>query len=64
MVLNFPFIVPSYVLYVTAFLVIGISDNICATVCMQDKFEPTSVLLSECLIVCTRHKSLQNVLCA
>ena len=28
------------VLYVTAFLTFGISDNICVTVCMQDKFEP------------------------
>ena len=51
------------VLYMIVFLTFGIFDNICVTVCMQDKFERTSignvstVLLSECPIVCTRHKS-------
>ncbi|PIO13642.1 hypothetical protein AB205_0134630, partial [Aquarana catesbeiana] len=39
----FIFLSSSYVLYVTAFLTFGISDKICVTVCMQDKFEPTSV---------------------
>ena len=29
------------VLYVTVFLTFGISNNICVTVCMQDKFEGT-----------------------
>ncbi|PIO36887.1 hypothetical protein AB205_0138190 [Aquarana catesbeiana] len=59
--LNFIFLGSSYVLYVTAFLPFGISNKICVTVCMQDKFEPTSVgknpwiLLSENPIVCTRH---------
>ena len=43
LVLTISLTVLSYVLYVTAFLENGISDNICATVCMQDKFEPTSV---------------------
>ena len=56
LVLNWPFLVSSYVLDVTAFLTFGISNRICVTVCMQDKFEPTSVgknpwiLLSECPI--------------
>ncbi|PIO26393.1 hypothetical protein AB205_0155630 [Aquarana catesbeiana] len=42
----------------------GITDKICVTVCMQDKFESTSVgknpwiLLSECPIVCTGHNLL------
>ncbi|PIO31179.1 hypothetical protein AB205_0046460 [Aquarana catesbeiana] len=60
--LNFIFFSSSYVLYVTAFLTFGIYDQLCVTVCMQDKFEPTSVgkkawiLLSECAIVCTGHK--------
>ena len=39
--LNFIDLSTFYILYVTLFLTVRISDKICVTVCMQNKFEPT-----------------------